>query len=159
MIISYLARIVLLLPDLSASDNDRLANIARTSHARLGHVGELGPDPHFNYTAAQRAHEPRTVDIGTSNFDLPDDGAESARSFGNRLRSSHKPRAEDECVPINDTLRKHLLQKQGTTLFTKHSAGTSFAYVLLHILVLVTLPFTFLLVLSLNNSRIARRNK
>ncbi|PIO68150.1 Neurotransmitter-gated ion-channel ligand binding domain protein [Teladorsagia circumcincta] len=125
MIISYLARIVLLLPDLSASDNDRLANIARTSHARLGHVGELGPDPHFNYTAAQRAHEPRTVDKGTSTYDLPDDGAESARSFGNRLRSSHRPRAEEDCVPINDTLRKHLLQELFSDAYDKNNLPSS----------------------------------
>ncbi|VDO79859.1 unnamed protein product [Haemonchus placei] len=118
MIISYLARIVLLLPDLSASDNDRLINIARTSHARLGHVNEVGADGRHNYTASQRAHEPRTLSKATSTADLSDDGEllatsgyEPARSYDrDRSWSSRKPRDDEECIPINDTLRKHLLQ-------------------------------------------------
>ncbi|KAK5975940.1 hypothetical protein GCK32_020325 [Trichostrongylus colubriformis] len=110
MIISYLARIVLLLPDLSASDNDRLVNIARTSHARLGHLNEVGPDSRPNHTAAQRAYEPRAIGKATSPEDLSDDGFESAQPPVDRFRGSNTLREEDQCVPINDTLRKLLLQ-------------------------------------------------
>nr|ACJ65067.1 Lgc-53 [Haemonchus contortus] len=126
MIISYLARIVLLLPDLSASDNDRLINIARTSHARLGHVNEVGADGRLNYTASQRAHEPRTLSKATSTADLSDDGYEPARSYDrDRSWSSRKPRDDEECIPINDTLRKHLLQELFSDAYDKNNLPSS----------------------------------
>ncbi|VDL72586.1 unnamed protein product [Nippostrongylus brasiliensis] len=110
MIISYLARIVLLLPDLSASDNDRLATIARTSHSRLSPTIANGHDTQHNSTAQQDAiPKPDNVHQLTS--------ASKLFKSGPQLQSSDEVNQHDyssilnnDCIPINDTLRKLLLQ-------------------------------------------------
>lgn len=77
MIISYLARIVLLLPDLSASDNDRLTNIAQSSNARFGRLNHDAVDARTNSTTAQQAaaaQEPTALHNSAFSSDLFNNG-------------------------------------------------------------------------------------
>ncbi|KHJ99157.1 hypothetical protein OESDEN_00865 [Oesophagostomum dentatum] len=98
MIISYLARIVLLLPDLSASDNDRLLDIAQSSHPR----SQYGEEGRVNY---RTNYTPR---LHSSTHHAPEPAP--PRSNSDYESQFRKPRPDDSCIPINDTLRKHLLQ-------------------------------------------------
>ncbi|ULT79749.1 hypothetical protein L3Y34_010367 [Caenorhabditis briggsae] len=93
MIISYLARIVLLLPELSSGDADRLAEIAANQENSI-QIGQLPPErtyPYPNGPPFQQQHE--------------------RRREGGKRKKFRKERIEDEpCTPINETLRKNLLQ-------------------------------------------------
>ncbi|CAD6187285.1 unnamed protein product [Caenorhabditis auriculariae] len=94
MIISYLARIVLLLPELSSGDADRLAEIAAHQH------GQLSPnlaEPDRTFTLPPASHERRK------------DGGKRKKYRKEKDRDTTTEQPEP-CVQINDTLRKNLLQ-------------------------------------------------
>ncbi|CAB3400819.1 unnamed protein product [Caenorhabditis bovis] len=92
MIISYLARIVLLLPELSSGDADRLAEIAaaQEQNFQLGNIPDrdgLPPIP------IPQQHERRR------------EGGKRKKQRKDKTKSVDEP-----CIMINETLRKHLLQ-------------------------------------------------
>ncbi|KAK6763491.1 hypothetical protein RB195_023986 [Necator americanus] len=106
MIISYLARIVLLLPDLSASDNDRLLSIAQSSYTRKNanrvdfnlRVNSTSDLLHNNYVSSSPTQSHR--------LNLQMDRSQSWAPLG----KMHKQFSDNTCISVNDTQRKHLLQ-------------------------------------------------
>ncbi|RCN40937.1 hypothetical protein ANCCAN_13134 [Ancylostoma caninum] len=111
MIISYLARIVLLLPDLSASDNDRLVNIAQ-SHSRKEHANQVDLNSRIN-PSSQLLDAASTLHRAPTEAASPNNHAVSNTRHEDRSHSrpsSQEQFLDSKCIPINDTLRKHLLQ-------------------------------------------------
>ncbi|KJH40498.1 hypothetical protein DICVIV_13546 [Dictyocaulus viviparus] len=116
MIVSYLARIILILQDLSASDNDRLVNIAKDSYNKLEHVNNDIYDFRRNSTLqlsvrseisreAPRIRDKPNSDE-TSSEPVIDEGLQNLK----HIRNMENYLTEESCIPINDTLRKNLLQ-------------------------------------------------
>ncbi|CAL2048957.1 unnamed protein product [Caenorhabditis brenneri] len=91
MIISYLARIVLLLPELSSGDTDRLAEIAANQENSI-QLGQMPPDRTFPYP------------------NVPPVQHEKRREGGKR-KKYRKEHLDEPCTAINETLRKNLLQE------------------------------------------------
>ncbi|KIH67796.1 hypothetical protein ANCDUO_01871 [Ancylostoma duodenale] len=115
MIISYLARIVLLLPDLSASDNDRLVNIAQ-SHSRKEHANQVDLNSRINPSsqlldAASTLHRNPTEAASPNNRAVGNTRHEDRSRSRTPSQQSQEQFLDSKCIPINDTLRKHLLQQ------------------------------------------------
>lgn len=88
MIVSYLARLILLLPEISASDADRLSQIASTQQA---HIGRSRSD-----RLANRAQTGNYLD------------EEYTREWQRKAEEGYVDRSD--CIQINETLRKNLIQ-------------------------------------------------
>lgn len=94
MIVSYLARLILLLPEISVADANRLSQIASTQQA---HVGRSRSD--------RLASRPQAgAYLGEERVD-----------YDNRQWDQHERNGvgyvdRSDCIPINETLRKNLIQ-------------------------------------------------
>uniref|UniRef100_A0A1I7X9C1 Neur_chan_memb domain-containing protein n=1 Tax=Heterorhabditis bacteriophora TaxID=37862 RepID=A0A1I7X9C1_HETBA len=112
MIISYLARIVLLLPDLSAADTDRLAEIAREQKILPSLVSNpLDRSPFIN-------------DLH-SNIERSDKIEITKSGKRKKLKKERERASNTSCLPINDTLRKNLLQELFSDAYDKNNLPSS----------------------------------
>lgn len=113
MIVSYLARLVLMLPDLSATETNRLAELAAMQHMQHSSAGSAS----YEYSEGNLASG--VPDKGVEGLQLVDSPAKqlSSRKKLRKKKPTERPPepvgfTEDgqPCVPINEALRKQLLQ-------------------------------------------------
>lgn len=102
MIISYLARIILLLPEITAADANKLASIAENSKQQ-------------QHLPTQKPYVPADVYSPMYDFNRPiKNGKNNGQKY--KSQSHHLPtkikdnEIPQKCVPVNETMRKHLIK-------------------------------------------------
>lgn len=94
MIVSYLARIILLLPEITAVEANKLAEIADESVARI-------------YSTKQ----PKiSSDVFSAMHDFNRPLKKAKIPVNNQKRMPQVTDLPQNCVPVNETMRKHLIK-------------------------------------------------
>jgi hypothetical protein len=99
MIVSYFARLILLLPEITATDANKLAEIAEQSH-KSNHA----PTAKIPYAAKNPAEQ--NVFVPMYDFSKPTVDSLFTKPPPNPLFDG----TQENCIPVNEAMRKHLIQ-------------------------------------------------
>ena len=98
MIVSYLAKIILLLPEITAADADKLANIAEQSQKILQ-----------KYPSTKRPIV--ADDVYSPMYDFNRPIKTEKNNINQRRKYNHRDDGlPSDCIPVNETMRKHLIK-------------------------------------------------
>ena len=101
MIVSYLARLILLLPDITSTQANKLAEIAEKSH-KTGHA----PPPKNSFPTKK----PIDKNVFSPMHDFNRPVTNSREVFTVPPPNPMVDGTQEDCVPVNETMRKHLIQ-------------------------------------------------
>uniref|UniRef100_A0AC34EZT1 Uncharacterized protein n=1 Tax=Panagrolaimus sp. ES5 TaxID=591445 RepID=A0AC34EZT1_9BILA len=99
MIVSYLARLILLLPEITATDANKLAEIAEQSH-KSSQI-PLAKTPYPSKKPAEKNAFTQMYD-----FSKPTVDSLFTKPPPNPLFDG----TQENCLPVNEAMRKHLIQ-------------------------------------------------
>lgn len=117
MIMSYLARLLLMLPDLTLAESNRLAHIADAQKQES--VPITSPSNKINYISTSQNQSIPRRKMNTDNISkIPPSSEHRRRTVPDITPTAPPISTSRNCKSINETLRKNLIQVNTTFLYS-----------------------------------------